>query len=134
MLIVFFGSAGPANAGPGPARESDTSGQLAITKEKTQCRALHLQSVGTLALGQLLLEIFRREIVGVWIQLRQADHLVSCARPFDESDGLLLVHPPGLKGVHPPCRDGPGRALLFTQSKLGIMARFPNSHLLVEAI
>jgi len=46
-------SAGPGDAGPGSARNSDTSGQHAIIEEQAQRCAFHLQGVMSFALGEL---------------------------------------------------------------------------------
>jgi hypothetical protein len=64
-----------------------------------------LQGVGTFLLGKLLLEIGRRQFIGAWIKLLQAQNLMFSPRPLRKPDGLFLVDAPGLIGVDATRRD-----------------------------
>jgi hypothetical protein len=97
MTIVLFDTAGPGDTGPGSARNSHTDSELPIIEEQAQRCTFHLQGIRTFTVGKLLLEIYGGQLVGTWIQLHQADHLVSRARPLHKPDGMFLVHTPRLK-------------------------------------
>src|SRR6266568_3351370 len=120
MPIVAFDSTRASDTRPGPARYSNITGQLAIAEKQAQRCPLHLQRVGTFTAGELLLEVSSRQFVGARIQLRQADDMMCCPRPFHKSDGMFLVSAARLKRMNLAGRNRPGSTLLFAKSKLGI--------------
>ncbi len=90
------------NAGPGPARDRNRGGQRAMIEEQAQRSAFGLQGVGTLRLGEPLLEIGRREFVGAGVKLREADRVVRRPGPLHEPDDMFLVGAARFERVNHP--------------------------------